>query len=273
MAASALLRHFKVANVDVGIYADKLALSEAAAEVVAERINAALTLRGEANIVLATGASQYDFLAALRARTGIEWSRVTAFHLDEYLGLAPEHPASFRRFLQERFFDHLQLKAVHLLAGDAPDPQAEIARYSSLLAAHPIDVACIGIGENGHLAFNDPPADFDTQAAVLLVNLDEACRQQQVGEGHFPDLAAVPPQALSMSIPAILAARTISCVVPDRRKAEAVRCALEGPITPDCPASALRRHPDCKLFLDAASSSLLAPATAEQPAERKGTTR
>lgn len=251
------LDHFTVDGVSVELYLDKPALSEAAAAFVADRLKQTLADRGEANLVLATGASQYDFLAALRSRNDIDWARITAFHLDEYIDLSPEHPASFRRYLRERFFDHVQLKAVHLLDGNAPNPEAEIARYDALLRRHPVDVACIGIGENGHLAFNDPPADFETTAKVLIVELDEACRRQQVGEGHFPDLAAVPPRALSMSIPAILDAKTISCVVPDPRKAEAVRCALEGPITPQCPASALRRHADCHLYLDEGSASLL----------------
>jgi glucosamine-6-phosphate deaminase len=257
MSSNSLLRRFSVDSVDVHVYHDKPTLSQAAADFVASHLIKALSTRGEANLVLATGASQYDFLAALRGRTDIDWSNVTAFHLDEYLKLSPEHPASFRRYLRERFFDHVQMKAVHLLAGDAPDPQAEIARYEALLADHPVDVACVGIGENGHLAFNDPPADFETGAKILIVDLDEACRRQQVGEGHFPDIDTVPPQALSMSIPAILEAKVISCVVPDRRKAEAVRCTLEGPITPDCPASAMRRHPNCRIFLDEGSAALL----------------
>jgi glucosamine-6-phosphate deaminase len=252
-----VLRQFTVDGVHVELYSDKPSLSQAAAAFVAGRLNEALTERGEANLVLATGASQYDFLDALRSRKDIDWSRITAFHLDEYIDLDPEHPAGFRRFLRQRFFDFVEMKAVHLLNGNAADPQAEAARYDALLRQHPVDVACIGIGENGHLAFNDPPADFTTDAKVLVVNLDEACRRQQVGEGHFPDLAAVPPQALSMSIPAILAAKTVSCVVPDTRKAEAVRCALEGPISPDCPASALRTHTDCWLYLDEGSASLL----------------
>ncbi len=253
-----MVHQFTVDEIHVNLYDDKPSLSEAAADLVATRLKETLQARGEANLVLATGASQYDFLAALRRRTDIDWTRITAFHLDEYIDLDPEHPAGFRRFLRERFFNHVQVKAVHLLDGNAADPVAEAARYGALLRQHPVDVACIGIGENGHLAFNDPPADFETEAKVLVVNLDEACRRQQVGEGHFPDLAAVPAQALSMSIPAILAARTISCVVPDVRKAEAVRCALEGPVTPMCPASALRGHADCHLYLDTGSASLLA---------------
>jgi glucosamine-6-phosphate deaminase len=247
-----------VDDVNVQIYPDKQSLGLAAAEFVAVELNNAIGERGEANLVLATGASQYEFLAALLDRTDVDWSRVTAFHLDEYLGIADDHPASFRRYLQERFFQYVELKAFHLLEGDAPDPTAEIARYTALLNALPADVACIGIGENGHLAFNDPPADFETDAPVLVVDLDDACRMQQVGEGHFPNLDAVPPQALSMSIPAILSARAISCVAPDARKAAAVQCALEGPITPMCPASALRKHHHCRLFLDPASAAQLA---------------
>jgi glucosamine-6-phosphate deaminase len=188
MSTSSALRSFVVDHVDVYVYQDKQALGQAAADFVAAQLIETLSTRGEANLVLATGASQYEFLAALQARTDVDWSRVTAFHLDEYMNLSAQHPASFRRYLRERFFDHLSLKAVHLLEGDAPDPQVEIARYSALLATHPIDVACIGIGENGHLAFNDPPADFETDAKVLVVDLDEACRRQQVGEGHFPNL-------------------------------------------------------------------------------------
>ncbi|MCB9162336.1 MAG: glucosamine-6-phosphate deaminase [Caldilineaceae bacterium] len=248
---------FFVDDVNVQIYPDKRSLGQAAAAFVAGELNNAIGERGEANLVLATGVSQYEFLAALLDRDDVDWSRVTAFHLDEYLGLAAGHPASFRRYLQERFFQHVDLRAFHLLQGDAPDSAAEIARYTALFDSHPIDVACIGIGENGHLAFNDPPADFDTDARILVVDLDEACRRQQVGEGHFPGLEAVPPQALSMSIPAILSARTISCVAPDARKAAAVQCALEGPITPTCPASALRKHHHCRLFLDPASAAQL----------------
>lgn len=265
MTEKALKHRFKVEGINVQVFADKDALGAAAAEFVAARLRQAIAGRGEANIVLATGVSQYEFLDVLRRVEGIDWASVTAFHLDEYLGLAAHHPASFRRYLRERFFDYLPFGAVHLLEGDAPDPVQECRRYAALLEERTIDVACIGVGENAHLAFNDPPADFDAPDLVHVVNLDEACRRQQVGEGHFATLEDVPQQALSLSIPAILAARTISCMVPDRRKAQAVRCALEGPILPDCPASALRRHPDCRLYLDAASASLLSPATYGTP--------
>lgn len=248
---------FTVDTLAVEIYPDKVALSEAAADFVAGHIRSAIAEQGSSRVIFATGASQYDFLAALCAAPDIDWSLVTAFHLDEYVGVNADHPASFRRYLQERLFSRLPFAAVHLLTGDAPDPAAECRRYAGLLAEAPIDIACVGIGENGHLAFNDPPADFHTTAVVHVVELDEACRRQQVGEGHFPNLAAVPPQALSMTVPAILSARTISCVVPDARKAEAVRCTLEGPIDPACPASVLRTHPRCRLYLDSASAGQL----------------
>ncbi len=254
-------QRFTVHGIDVQVYPDKDALGAAAAEFVAGRVREALAARGEARVIFATGASQYEFLAALLPAGGIDWRRVTAFHLDEYLGLPEGHPASFRRYLRERLFDRLPFGAVHLLDGNAADPQEECRRYAALLTAGEIDVACIGIGENAHLAFNDPPADFDTPHPVHVVTLDEACRRQQVGEGHFAGVEEVPAQALSLSIPAILAARAISCVVPDARKAEAVRCALEGPLSPDCPASALRQHRDCHLWLDVHSAALLSPPT------------
>jgi glucosamine-6-phosphate deaminase len=250
---------FRVAGIEARIYDAKITLGEAAAGHVAGCIQAAIRERGQARVIFATGASQYEFLAALVHKTDVlDWSRVTAFHLDEYLGLPEDHPASFRRYLRERLFDRLPFGAVHLLDGTAPDPQAEADRYSALLAEGPVDLACIGIGENGHLAFNDPPADLETSALVHVVTLDEACRQQQVGEGHFATFADVPTQALSLSIPAILKAKKISCVVPDQRKAAAVQCALEGPVTPDCPASALQRHGHTLLYLDRASASSLA---------------
>ncbi|NOX63236.1 MAG: glucosamine-6-phosphate deaminase [Chloroflexi bacterium] len=242
---------------DIHLYPDKKSLSEAAAQHVGRRINQAIGQRGEASIIVGAGASQVDFLASLRDLTDVDWTKVVIFHLDEYLGIPEDHPASFRRFLKERLFDHLPFASVHLLAGDAADPMQECARYAGLLAERVIDVACIGIGENGHLAFNDPPADFDTDALVHIVTLDRTCRQQQVNEGHFPSIEAVPPQALTLTIPAILAAQAISCVVPEKRKAPAVQCALEGPLSPHCPASILRQHSDCTLFLDHDSASLL----------------
>lgn len=249
---------FEVNDVQVQVYATPDELGRSAARFVIEQIQQAVRQRGTARVIFATGASQYAFLDALvQGGSALDWSKVTAFHLDEYLGLPQTHPASFRRYLQERLFSLLPFGQVHLLDGEADDPQAEALRYSQLLADAVIDLACVGIGENAHLAFNDPPADFETSALVHVVTLDEACRQQQVGEGHFPALDAVPSQALSLSVPAILAAQTISCVVPEARKAAAVRCALEGPIAPECPASALRLHKYVRLFLDHASASQL----------------
>lgn len=252
-----LVREFSVDGVYVRIFENKVVLGKAAAMMVADRIRRAVAERGEANVIFATGASQYEFLAELRRIEEVPWPAVTAFHLDEYLGMSEQHPASFRRYLRERLFNHLPFGAIHLLQGDAPDPEEECKRYASLLKDRIIDVACIGIGENGHLAFNDPPADFDTPHLVHIVNLDETCRRQQVGEGHFAKLEDVPQRALSLSIPAILRARTISCVVPDLRKAQAVRCTLEGPISPQCPASALRKHTEVYLYLDTEAASLL----------------
>ncbi len=248
---------FTRVGLDVRVFADKLTLGTYAAGMVAAQLRTAIETRGDANVVFATGASQYEFLTALIQTEGVDWSKVTAFHLDEYLGLPASHPASFRRYLQERLFDHLPLRQTYLLAGDAVDPVEECDRYASLLAERTIDVACIGIGENGHLAFNDPPADFDLPDLVHVVALDEACRQQQVGEGHFPTLDDVPKQALSLSIPAIISAKTISCVVPDKRKQTAVHCTLEGPLSPNCPASVLRQHDHCRLYLDLDSAALL----------------
>jgi glucosamine-6-phosphate deaminase len=250
-------RRLDVAGIDVQIFADKCALGAAAAGFVAGQLGRAIVARGEAAVVFATGASQYEFLDALREVGGVDWPRITAFHLDEYLGLPAHHPASFRRYLRERLFDDLPFGAIHLIEGDGADPAGECRRYGGLLARHEIDLACIGIGENGHLAFNDPPADFHAPELVHVVSLDAACRRQQVGEGHFAAIEDVPGQALSLSIPAIMSARTISCVVPDARKAEAVRCALEGEVSPRCPASVLRRHGDCHLFLDVHSAALL----------------
>jgi glucosamine-6-phosphate deaminase len=183
---------------------------------------------------------------------------VTLFHLDEYVGLPPEHPASFRRYLRERFVARLPTPpaAFHELDGEA-EPHAECRRLAALVPAGPFDIALVGIGENGHLAFNDPPADFDATAPYLVVTLDEPCRRQQVGEGWFATLADVPTRAISMSVRRILASRTIFCSVPDRRKAEAVRAAAEGPVTPDVPASILQRHPDCRLHVDREAASLL----------------
>jgi glucosamine-6-phosphate deaminase len=211
------------------------------------------------NIIVATGTSQFEVLADLAKSPNIPWNRVTIFHLDEYVGLPETHPASFRKYLRERFIDQLPdgPKAFHAINAEQ-DAESEIARLSELIDGQDVVVAFIGIGENGHLAFNDPPADFVTEEPYLLVNLDEACRRQQLGEGWFPSLEAVPTRAISMSVRQILKAKRIICSVPDERKAAPVRDAIEGPIAPELPASILQQHANTTLYLDKASASLLA---------------
>jgi glucosamine-6-phosphate deaminase len=243
---------------DVQILANKQQVGAAGAAMAAEEIRRAIAAGGAARIVLATGASQFEMLAELVRAAGIDWSRVTMFHLDEYIGLPLTHPASIRRYLGERFVRKVgPLAAVHFVEGDRPDPKAECRRIGDLLKAHPIDVACVGIGENGHLAFNDPPADFDTEEPYIVAELDEPCRRQQLGEGWFKTLADVPKRAISMSIRQIMKSKAIVCAVPDRRKAVAVKGAVEGPVTNRCPSSILQKHERCTIFLDPDSASLL----------------
>jgi glucosamine-6-phosphate deaminase len=244
----------------ITVHADAASLGAAAADDVAHAIADAVQARGRARIIVATGASQFTFLDALVARTDVPWAQVDAFHLDEYLGLPITHPASFRKYLNERLFSRVPVGSALLLDGEA-DPQQVIAAASAAISSAPIDVCCCGIGENGHLAFNDPPADFDTEQPYLVVNLDEACRRQQVGEGWFAGLDDVPTQALSMSVRQILKSRRIFCMVPDARKAAAVQAALEWPVTPQVPASILQTHGDMRLYLDPASASRLQAGT------------
>jgi glucosamine-6-phosphate deaminase len=252
------LANAKGEPVNIQVFDDKQQLGARAAGFAAEAIAAAIRERGGANIILATGASQFEMLAALVQTPAIDWPRVTMFHLDEYIGLGPRHPASFRKYLRERFVENVgQLAAVHFVEGDRPDPREECRRLGQLISAVRIDVAMVGIGENGHLAFNDPPADFETEEPYLVVNLDEACRRQQLGEGWFKTLEAVPKQAISMSVQQIMKSRRIVCTVPDKRKAKAVRDAAEGPVTNKCPASILQDHPSCALLLDRESASML----------------
>jgi len=249
--------------INVQIAVNKSALGEAAAACGAAAIRRAIERRGVANIVIATGASQFEMLAVLGRRKDLDWSRVTAFHLDEYIALPATHPASFRRYLKERFVSHVPgLRAFHFIEGDAPNVPAEVERMDALIAQHAIDVTFAGIGENGHLAFNDPPADFEAAGSFRVVQLDEPCRRQQFGEGWFNSLADVPNEAISMTIPQIMKSDVIVLSVPDRRKAEAVRNTLEGPVTPMVPASILRRHPACHLFVDPESAGLLRQSAA-----------
>ena len=239
----------------VRVFPTKAAMGAAAAKDAAGSIRDAADA-GRARCVFATGASQIEFLDALVATPQVPWEAVEFFHLDEYVGLEASHPASFRRYLRERVLDRVPIAAPHLLdgEGDTDDAWREVGQ---LLAVAPVDVAFVGIGENGHLAFNDPPADLETESPYILVELDEACRRQQVGEGWFAHVEEVPTHAISMSIRQILKARRIQCVVPDARKAEAVARCLEGPVTPTAPASVLQSHPDVTVYLDEPAAAQL----------------
>ena len=247
----------KIDQLKIEIYPDARLLGQAAAQFVARHLHETIDAKGSANMILATGTSQFTFLEALKHEK-VNWEKVCVFHLDEYIGLSPTHPASFRKYLKERILNEINPGKVHLLAGDAEDIEEEMARYTTLLQDNPVDIACIGIGENGHIAFNDPPvADFEDTKTVKIVELDEECRMQQFGEGWFPSLEEVPKIALTLTIPAIMRAKIISCVVPEGRKAKAVKKSLYGEISTACPASILRKHPDAVLFLDKESSSKL----------------
>jgi glucosamine-6-phosphate deaminase len=241
------------------VFADKSQLGQAAAEQAAAAIQLAIAKRGQARIIAATGMSQFEFLKSLIATPGIDWTKVEMFHLDEYVGLPITHPASFRKYLLERFIEPAGLTNFHLLNGER-DPHEVCQVIGDLISAAPIDVAFVGIGENGHLAFNDPPANFETEAPYIVVNLDEACRRQQVGEGWFAGMDDVPTQAISMTVRQILKAQEIICIVPDARKAEAVRNCFENEISPLYPASILKAHANTTVYLDTESSSLLKPS-------------
>ena len=238
---------------------DKQDMARHAAAAAADKIRRAIAEKGEARIIVATGASQFEFLAALVAEPGIDWTKVTGFHLDEYVGLPVSHKASFRGYMRERFVSKTPqpMKVFNEVDGEAADPAAECERLKKLVRAAPIDVACIGFGENGHIAFNDPPADFDTNEAYKVVPLDEKCRMQQVGEGWFPDLAAVPTHAFSMTVKQIMWSKAIVCTCPDARKADAVKGCIEGPVTNTCPGSILQMHPDCSFFFDPPAAAKL----------------
>ena len=239
------------------IFDSKEAMGAAAAQAGVERLGEVIDARGEASIIVATGASQFEMLSSL-SRSGLNWPSIMGFHLDEYIGISITHDASFRKYLWQRFVSQLPLplKAFHFLDGEA-DAQVECSRVGQLIGETKIDVAFVGIGENGHLAFNDPPADFETETPYIVVDLDEACRKQQLGEGWFPDFDSVPEKAISMSVQQIMKSDMIVCTVPDQRKAEAVKNAVSGPVSPGVPASILQRHPNCHLFLDREAASLL----------------
>jgi len=242
------------------VFEDKLSLARAAADHAAIAIRSAIANHGIARVIAATGASQFEFLNALTETHGIDWKRVELFHLDEYIGLSSNHPASFRKYIQERLIDPTGITNYHLLDGTA-DPGEVIRHINAAISRAPIDVAFTGIGENGHLAFNDPPANFETDQPYIIVQLDAACRQQQVDEGWFASLSDVPQQAISMSIRQVLKAKEILSIVPDARKAKAVQACSEGEISPMAPASILRIHSNTTIYLDHQSSALLKPAT------------
>jgi glucosamine-6-phosphate deaminase len=252
------VRTLRADALTVQIYRSTAGLAADAARTAHGYLQEILSRQRQAAVVLATGNSQLEFLEALAGLEGLDWSRLVLFHMDEYLGIEAGHPASFRRYMKERVEARVRPGAFHYLEGDTLLPLAECERYAALLSRQPIDLCCLGIGENGHLAFNDPPvADFQDAHAVKLVKLDEACRRQQVGEGHFPNLPSVPQYAFTLTIPTLCSARRMLCIVPERRKARAVKEALQGGIEPACPASILRRQAHGTLFLDLEAASLL----------------
>jgi glucosamine-6-phosphate deaminase len=240
----------------IAVFPDKNSLAKAAADDAGAAIRGAIKAEGAARIIAATGASQFQFLDLLTQAPGIDWGRVEMFHLDEYLGIAEDHPASFRRYLRERLINKTGITRYHLLDGDR-NPQSVIASVTAEIRKAPIDVAFVGVGENGHLAFNDPPADFETDEAYILVGLDEACRRQQLGEGWFKSLDEVPRRAISMTVKQILKAKQILCIVPDARKAQAVANCFAGEVTPLAPASILQTHPNTVVYLDQDSAARL----------------
>ena len=244
-------------SLKVEIFSSAAEMGAAAADYVTGKLLDALAIRGVANLILGTGASQYPLHDEL-LKKDIDWKKINIFHLDEYIGISKDHPASFRRFLRERIAEKVFPKKVFYIDGDTADTVSEIKRYDILLRSNPVDVACIGIGENGHIAFNDPGiADFDDPELLKVVELDEACRRQQVGEGWFPDIKDVPAKAITLTVTAIMNCRSICCTVPDNRKSDAVFKTLTGEINNDCPASVLRWHKNAVLFLDSLSASRL----------------
>jgi glucosamine-6-phosphate deaminase len=245
----------RVDELTVRVALDRAELDAVAAVDAARVLATAVEARGVAHAMFATGNSQLGFLDALTHMDGVPWPRSVVFHMDEYIGIGDAHPASFARYIRERVAKPAGPLSVHYICGSAVDPEAESERYGRLLRDHPLDLCCLGIGENGHLAFNDPPADLDDPLDVKVVDLDEACRRQQVGEGHFAHVGAVPTRAITVTVPALLRAATVLGVVPEARKAQAVSRALQGPVDSSCPASALRRCPNARLYLDRSSAS------------------
>ena len=242
---------FDVDRLHVRIFPNRTEMGAAAATEAAKTLRAAILKNGAARIIVASAPSQNELIAGLAAAPGIDWSRVTIFHMDEYVGLPATHPAAFRNYQQQHLLNRVTPAKFHGIRGESADPEAECARYSALLAEAPIDLVCMGIGENGHIAFNDPPvADFADPRKVKVVTLDEICRQQQVNDGCFPNFASVPRQAITLTCPVLMSGRALICVVPGPRKAAAVAATLHQPISTSCPGSILRRHSAATLFLD-----------------------
>lgn len=255
---AAALKSFSVDALPVRVFPATRDLAVAAAREAKEALSSAIAARGAAAAILATGNSQLQFIEELVRKGGVDvdWSRVTLFHMDEYLGMSPDHPASLRRYLRERVASKVPLRKLHYMIGEALEPLAECVRYTGLLKAQPIDLCCVGIGLNGHLAFNDPAvADFNDSRLVKIVKIDQVSRQQQVDEGYFPNVDAVPQYALTLTIPALCAVRKMLCIVPEKRKAGVVKKTLYGPSSTACPATHLRKQAHCILFLDADSAS------------------
>jgi glucosamine-6-phosphate deaminase len=251
-------KELKVDNLEVKIYSDRLSVGRAAADVVCIQIFQLLKEQGFVNMIFAAAPSQNEFLEALIGRTDVDWKHINAFHMDEYIGLPVGHSALFSSFLKKQLFEQLPFHTVNYINGSAVDVKSECERYADLLLKYPPDIVCMGIGENGHIAFNDPPvADFNDLMMVKVVELDAECRQQQVNDGCFPGLDKVPTHALTLTIPALMGGKYIFCIVPGKNKAKAVYNTLNYEINEHCPASVLRRHPQAVLFLDNESSSLL----------------
>lgn len=254
-----MTRAFAADSLTVLVFDDGASLARRAADDAAAVLRDALAARTHANVLFASGNSQIAFLDEL-VRRPLDWGRVRGFHMDEYVGIPASHPASFRRYMRERVVARVPMQSFHLIEGDAPDPEGEAERYAALLRAQPIDLCCLGVGENGHLAFNDPPyADFADPRPVKIVELDTASRRQQVDEGHFASIDEVPTRAITVTIPTLLGADRLLAIVPESRKAPAVQAMLEGPVGTACPASVLRSQPHATLYLDRDAASLLRP--------------
>jgi glucosamine-6-phosphate deaminase len=251
------IRSMVVGRIPVHVFESNEALGRRGADDLAAIFSHIIGEKGHVVVILASANSQLTFLHALRVKKDIEWDKVIVFHMDEYSGMSDQHPASFARFIRKELVSLVHPSVFYPIRGNTPDLNSELKRYTDLLRRHPPDVCVLGIGENGHLAFNDPPADFETKDVIHIVTLDVQCRMQQVNEGHFATLEDVPRKAITLTVPALLAAKHVLAIVPEARKAMPVKAALEGPVTPDCPASILRTQPHVTIYLDQESASLL----------------